>query len=130
MRWTEQDLTAYRQRQRGTAPAPASETEQAFMARVVGAARAAGWLVYHPYRSDRSTPGFPDLVCVRPPTAHEPQGRLLFAELKSASGQVSSEQVTWLRALATVPGIACYLWRPTDWPAIVQTLAPQEVPHD
>lgn len=67
-----------------------------------------GWLVYHTYDSRRSYPGFPDVVLVRPP-------RLILAELKRERGELSPQQERWLEALRRVPGIAVYVWRPSDW---------------
>ena len=58
--------------------------------------------------------GFPDLVLVRPP-------RLIFAEVKSEKGKVTSEQSSWLRNLAEAKQDV-YLWRPSDWEGIVEVL--------
>lgn len=55
--------------------------------------------------------GFPDLVLVK-------GERLLFAELKSATGKLTPEQQAWLDALRQVPGIEAYVWRPTYWYAV------------
>lgn len=74
---------------------------------VVELARLLGWMVYHPYNSQRSTPGFPDLTMVHPRT-----GGLLFAELKTTTGKVTPDQDEWLRALA-LRGVA-FVWRPVD----------------
>ena len=59
--------------------------------------------------------GFPDLVLVRPP-------RLLFAEVKSEKGTVTSEQLMWLTVLAECWSGEAYLWRPSDWDEIVEVL--------
>jgi len=64
-------------------------------------------LIYHPYDSRRSTPGFPDLVLVR-------GKRLLFAELKSEKGKTRPEQREWLCAL-TRAGAEALVWSPRDW---------------
>lgn len=50
--------------------------------------------------------GWPDLTLVK-------GDRLIFAELKSAKGRLTLEQVNWLEALG-VPAES-YVWRPTDW---------------
>jgi VRR-NUC domain-containing protein len=85
---------------------------------VVEAARLFGWLVAHfrPARTARGwrTPvaadgaGFPDLVLVKP-------GRLVFAELKAATGRLSDEQARWLAALGLSERCEVYVWRPADW---------------
>jgi len=61
-------------------------------------------------------PGFPDLVLVR-------AGRLVVVELKSESGRVTSAQLAWLSDLSSVPGLEIFLWRPSDWAKVQQTLA-------
>ena len=81
--------------------------------------------------------GFPDLILVR-------AGRLVLAELKRTGGQPTYEQWAWL-ALAQgydpetdwitlsaslrrgtsgyIRAVEAHLWRPSDWPEIVQVLA-------
>lgn len=83
-------------------------TERQLQDAVVECALRLGWYVYHPYDSRRSTPGFPDLTLAQP-------GRLVFVELKSASGRLRSEQVTWLGALHRTGRCEVYLFRPKDW---------------
>lgn len=96
-------------------------TEKQFMAQVLELAKLQGWLVYHTHDSRRSEPGFPDLVLVR-------DGRLVFAELKAEKGRVSPVQQKWLNELvqatltAKTATPAVYVWRPSDWDSIVQTL--------
>ncbi|HEY3492176.1 MAG TPA: VRR-NUC domain-containing protein [Solirubrobacterales bacterium] len=84
-------------------------TEKEFLECVVALAAFGGWrLVYHTHRSDRSQPGFPDLVLVRPQ-----HGELVFAELKSERGRLSPAQQEWLDGLRRA-GQEAYLWRPSD----------------
>ena len=87
------------------------ETKE-FMPAVVELARRLRWLVYHTYDSRRPAKGFPDLVMVR-------GVRLLFVELKSEKGQLTSEQHEWMDALWEVwaknPTLETYVWRPADW---------------
>jgi len=90
-------------------------TEAQFMAQVRQLARVCHWQCYHTNRSDRSDPGFPDLVMVR-------GNRLIFAELKTAKGKLSLPQKEWLASLKRVPDIEVYLWRPDDWDPIVEVL--------
>lgn len=62
--------------------------------------------------------GWPDLTLVRE--------RIVCAELKSGTGQPSPEQCAWLERLAAA-GVECYVWRDTDYDAIVATLRRREV---
>ncbi|OYT68436.1 MAG: hypothetical protein CFK48_11590 [Armatimonadetes bacterium CP1_7O] len=99
--------------------------ERDFQVQVVALARLTGWRVYHSrpaqYGNGRwHTPlqgdvGLPDLILCRPP-------RLLFVELKSERGRVRAEQQAWLDALQACNGVEVYLWRPSDWASIVETL--------
>ena len=83
-------------------------SEDDLLAAVREMARLHHWLTYHTYRSDRSEPGFPDIVLVRPP-------RLLFMELKSDKGKLTEEQAEWMALLEQVLGVECALVRPSDW---------------
>lgn len=51
--------------------------------------------------------GYPDWTLVR-------RERLVFAELKSATGTFTQGQPEWLDALRGVSGIEVYVWRPAD----------------
>jgi hypothetical protein len=97
----------------GRHPHPAPERE--LLQQVRDLARLLGWRVYHTHDSRRSPEGFPDLVLVRPP-------RLLFVELKREGRGPTLAQHGWLEALAAVPGVEVYLWRPGDWELVVATL--------
>jgi hypothetical protein len=92
-------------------------TEKVFMGQVIDYARLMGWVVYHPWISVRSEPGFPDVLAVR-------AGRLVVAELKSLTGKLSPAQEGWLGALGAVPGCEVRVWRPDDesWADIERTL--------
>jgi len=96
-------------------PLPIKESE--FEGQVRQLARLYGWLCYHTWRSINSPPGFPDLVLVKGP-------RLVFAELKTATGKLSQAQQEWLDALRETPA-EVYLWRPGDWEEIVACLSKQ-----
>lgn len=80
-------------------------------------ARLMGWAVFHPYDSRRSTAGFPDIVAVR-------RTRVLFVELKSATGRMRAEQIVWATTLAAVGGaVEHHVWRPTtSWDTIREAL--------
>jgi type IV secretory pathway protease TraF len=98
--------------------------EKTFQTTVIDLAAAGRWMHYHTFDSRRSTPGFPDLVLVRPP-------ELLFVELKTDRGVLSPHQHSWIDALREVTaavvanvgvaaaGVSCprvevHVWRPAD----------------
>ena len=105
------------------------QTEKEFQAAVLEYAHLRGWRHWHdaatntPRRcSDcgaiRQTPrnaaGFLDLILIRRP-------RLVWAELKTETGVVSSDQQSWIDELQAC-GQAMYIWRPSLWPEIEQVL--------
>jgi hypothetical protein len=95
---------------------PAS-TEAAFQARLQQFAKAAGYLYYHTYSAKKSDPGWVDTALVHP------QGNTLFLmELKSRDGEVGPAQRRWLEALARVTRIDTGVYRPADWPRMVEKL--------
>jgi len=94
-------------------PLPIKESE--FEAQVRQLARLYGWLCYHTWRSIHSPAGFPDLVLLR-------GQRLVFAELKTARGKLTTAQQQWLEALRQTAA-EVYVWRPDDWDSIVACLA-------
>lgn len=100
--------------------------EEALLRQILAYARLRGWRSVH-FRPARlydgngwrtavsgDGAGFPDLVLVR-------GDRLVFAELKSETGQLTAEQEAWRDALRATHG-ECYLWRPSDWPQIEEVL--------
>ncbi len=92
-------------------------SEAAWMGRVLDLARLRGWkAIHHPDSRRVTEPGLPDLILVRPP-------RLVMVELKSASGVLRPAQINMLAALKLCPGVETCLWRPADWPAVMETLA-------
>lgn len=92
-------------------------TEDEFLQQVREVALSYRWLAYHTHRSDRSDPGFPDLVLVK-------ADRVIFAELKSPNGRLRTDQRTWLAALQGA-GQEVALWRPADLPEVVAVLGPR-----
>jgi hypothetical protein len=90
------------------AAAAVQMTEQALQDAVLELAQRLGWLAYHTHDSRRSQPGFPDLVLVNTRAR-----RLLFVELKRATGRLSPTQRQWLDALAAT-GATAHIWRPSD----------------
>lgn len=81
-------------------------TEKQLQQAIVDCARLLGWLVFHPYDSRKSEPGFPDLVMVR--------DRVVYAELKRAGGSTTPAQQKWIHALREA-GEEVHVWRPVDW---------------
>ena len=73
-------------------------------------AQGLGYLTYHTHNSQRSEPGFPDLV-ITPLKGKKPT---IFAELKDQKGVVSDDQLKWMQALKN-SGEEVYLWRPAQW---------------
>lgn len=82
-------------------------TEKDLQESIIELAGWLGWTCYHTHDSRRSRPGFPDLVLWR-------GSRLLFVELKSATGRLSVAQEQTLDELAETPA-EVYIWRPSSW---------------
>ena len=100
-------------------------SERDFQQQVISLARLNRWTIAHFHDSrrqvrpkvfvgDKDAAGFPDLVCVRE--------RVVFAELKAEYGKLSASQERWFKALA-LAGAEVYVWRPSSWPEITQTLS-------
>lgn len=95
-------------------------SEDDLKARVLDLAKLRGWMVVH-YRPARTAKGWrtplegdkgcPDIILAR-------RGVVLLVELKSATRRPTPEQRSWLLAL----GVHGRLWKPRDWPEIVETL--------
>lgn len=100
-------------------------TENELQQAIVAGARANGWrvffvpdwiwrLVFKAWKTggsrrgrEWSQAGFPDVVLLR-------RGRLIFAELKSATGRLKPEQEGWRDDLQAVQTVEWHLWRPCD----------------
>lgn len=125
--WTIDDLPPSYQRQALAKLAPRQPTlegvavpeltERQWQTKVVEAARALGWWSYHTHNSQRSDPGFPDLVLVRE--------RVVYAELKREKGRTTKTQDQVLDLLRHA-GQEVHVWRPSDWPAVLAALAPKD----
>lgn len=89
-------------------------SEAQFQQRIIDYCQLRGLLVFHDNDSRRNRAGFPDLVVAG---AHG----VIFAELKTETGKLRPEQETWLLKLRAA-GSTAYLWRPSDWEAIVKRL--------
>ena len=83
------------------------------MASVVQLAKLQHWTVYHTYNSQRSEPGFPDLVLVK--------HKCIFRELKTDKGRITEPQKLWINKLQEA-GADAKIWRPKDWDEIEETL--------
>jgi hypothetical protein len=101
-----------------------AESEREFQREVIKIAKSLGWYVYHALpgqgRNKHLTlfigkRGFPDLVLCRPP-------RLVFVELKSKAGKLSTDQQEWLDALRAC-GVEVHVWRPSDLERITAILS-------
>lgn len=115
------DLTPETKAWLGKALQPPKVTENQFLADVRKQAIAAGWEPYHTHNSQRSEPGWPDLVL-----ASAKQRRVLFIELKTDTGRVSKAQQKWLDLLLAC-GQEAAVWRPADWPAIMRILRGERI---
>lgn len=94
-----------------------SVTEAQFQDQIIAVARLLGWRAAH-FRPAMTKAGnwvtavaadgkgFPDLVLVRE--------RLVFVELKSQRGRLTTEQAEWIRDFGRA-GVEVYVWRPTDF---------------
>jgi hypothetical protein len=63
----------------------------------------------------------PDLVLVKASCGNQP-ARLVFAELKTATGKLTAAQRMWLEVFEQCPGVEMHVWRPGDWKTIVSRL--------
>ena len=71
-----------------------------------------GWRIYHVTNVHKrlrshTSEGFPDLHMVR-------GKRIVYAELKDATGERTDTQLEWAEAIEQTPA-EYYLWRPVDW---------------
>ncbi len=96
-------------------PTLSAESEAGFQAKVIKLAKLCKWASYHTYRSDKSVPGFPDLILVR-------GSRLVVVELKVGRNKPTTEQAAWLELFRGVCE-EVFVWYPSDWPMIEKTLA-------
>lgn len=88
--------------------------EAEFQSQVRALCRFYGLTVYHTHNSQRSDPGFPDLVIVG--------GKgVLFRELKRETGRVTAMQKHWIDILQ-MAGQDADVWRPSDMQRITKEL--------
>jgi hypothetical protein len=96
-----------------------SLSERAFQKLVIQALQARGYLVWHVPDSRLMAAGLPDLICVHPTRLPR---RVLFFELKTATGRVSRKQREAIVALSDVYGVWADVIRPSDWPSVLEDL--------
>lgn len=98
-------------------------SEKQLQEAIIQLARLRGFMVFHPYDSRRSTPGWPDVFLLHPRT-----GDVVVAELKSAVGKLTPAQWEWIAAFATA-GITVHVWRPEHLTGgqIARALTPSDV---
>jgi hypothetical protein len=104
-------------------PITAAMREQELLENITEMARWLGWRAYHPWRSDHSAAGYPDLTLLRARVGEPP--RLIFAELKREGRRPTRDQAAWLAdldrlatyavALGEPALVSVHLWRPADW---------------
>ncbi len=103
-----------------TPPAVVAEaTGAAFQNAIYTHALNNGWLLYHTYKSRKSTPGWPDVALCHPQGGQP----LYLIEIKRKDEAVSAFQQRWLEALAKVTHVETGVWRPADWPRVQRLLA-------
>jgi len=94
------------------------ELEKDFQRRVEEYARLEGWHVYSVPDSRRvSLSGYPDLTMWR-----VVDKRLIFAELKREKGRLRPQQEVILDELRVLGKAEVYVWRPSQWDEILETL--------
>lgn len=86
---------------------PPKLTERQLQDNITGLCRWLGLLCYHTHHSMHSAAGFPDLVIVGT--------SVIFAELKSATGDMTKAQTAWADAIDEADNGRHFLWRPADW---------------
>jgi len=93
---------------------PPSVSERQWQQQVLELATLYRWTWYHTHDSRRSPAGFPDLVLVR--------DRVLFVELKTDRGRLTTEQLRWQNELYHA-GAEVFVWRPGDLVLVKRVLA-------
>ena len=99
--------------------------EKEFQRKVLFLLKINGWQTHHTFRSTEVNPkGFPDILAWKPSL-----GRMLFAELKSNTGRLTSEQKEVIAGLAQISTIETYVWYPKDWELIHEIIGVPFVPR-
>ena len=95
--------------------------EKTFQQEVRQIARLYGWADYCAWNSQHSPAGWPDLTLLRPP-------HLIFAELKTDTGRLTTPQTRTLNLLRGCQHISAYCWEPSDYDRIHNAVAPENDP--
>jgi len=91
-------------------------TEKAWSAQFRQLFRTLGYdLAYHTLHSLGSEPGYPDWHLTHP------NGRSIYAELKTENGKLSGAQTSWIIRLRAC-GHEVYVWRPSDFDLAAEIL--------
>ncbi len=90
-------------------------SEKEWRQTVVDKAVLFGWRCYWVWNSKHSPKGWLDLEMLRPP-------RFIKAELKTMTGTLTREQRETLELLSQYAWIEAYVWRPSDYDAILEVL--------
>lgn len=72
-------------------------------------------LTYHPYRSTKSEPGYPDRAILIP-------GWLWMLELKVGDNHATPAQFEWLGLFSRLPSCTAMVVYPKDWPAVASQI--------
>lgn len=96
--------------------------EAAFQRFIVRAAHDYGWDHHHETYSMGSKPGFPDLVLWRPGSRFHTPRAAMFREIKTAKGPTKPAQTALIESMR-LAGCDVEIWRPADWPVILDTLS-------
>lgn len=103
---------------------PDNTPEEILLAKVIALAKITGWKAYHTRDSRKSEPGFPDLVLTNGED-------VLIWELKDNRRKPTVDQERWLNLFQHTGKVEAGLYRPRDWPAIVERLTrKRSAPHD
>lgn len=103
-------------------------TEDELLAGITEALGWGGWTWTHILRSDGVTmglPGLPDIIA-----GHRQRGIILAWELKSTSGNLSTEQVAWMLVLEKVCGVDYRIIRPADYDRALDVIVKHRDPID
>lgn len=99
------------------------ELEDELLKKVRDLAAMYDWKCYHTHNSERSEPGWPDLVLTK-----KDRGTL-FVELKSENGRLTKAQEFWLMQLSD-SGYETHVWKPRHVNAVAWRLGPRGHRYD
>ena len=91
-------------------------SEKGFQSVITELAEHRGWFHHHTPDSRRSTPGFPDLVLIKPP-------KVIFLEVKREKARLSVAQADVLAMLWGCNEVQAAVVRPSDWSQVVEWLS-------